>query len=581
MIRHICCLLVIALAVPSYEQQDVPISPCPNVFQYEPPGTEPGRWYGVVNLSTDSTLHSLWLNIVLDRKADILGNWIGDVTTSDNKDFKIENTNMKIHPGPAVAVRFFVQYNTLNPPTPKLKTIRLNGREICNADNPLPAIGTLEPRPTKRPTRPTERPYTERPLTERPYTERPQTERPYERPITDRPYERPITDRPITDRPVTRPESPIFIQPAGNPNPVDIAGGQRPNQNGIQIVSRPRPRPSNRPSTTQDPQDYDSADDSQDGGEGFPGGLPVVFVPGTTARPSGFSGNNNNQNSQQPQQQQVQCGSVVRQNPNVLVVNGSPTYEGEWPWQIALYQTQTVDNKYICGGTLVSNRHVITAAHCITQKGSNRITNKNTLTVYLGKHNLRTSVEGVQIRLVSQIHKHPQYNASSYQMDLGILVLREPVTFTDWVRPACLWPEADTSLTTIIGKRGSVVGWGFDDTGVATEELSLVEMPVVKTETCIRSYSEFFVRFTSEYTYCAGYRNGTYDERTGRVTSTSVCNGDSGGGMMFNIDGYWYLRGLVSLSVKSHNEYRCDPTHYVVFTDIAKFLPWIKEMINE
>jgi hypothetical protein len=53
-----------------------------------------------------------------------------------------------------------------------------------------------------------------------------------------------------------------------------------------------------------------------------------------------------------------------------------------------------------------------------------------------------------------------------------------------------------------------VVGWGFDDGGRPTEELSLVEMPVVDTETCIRSYSEFFVRFTSTYTFCAGYRNG-------------------------------------------------------------------------
>uniref|UniRef100_A0A2H1VV42 SFRICE_016155 n=1 Tax=Spodoptera frugiperda TaxID=7108 RepID=A0A2H1VV42_SPOFR len=73
-IAALCTFL--ALVAVSFEQDasdPTPISPCPNVFMYEPPGSEKGRWYGVVNLSTDSTLHSLWLNIVLDNKADILG----------------------------------------------------------------------------------------------------------------------------------------------------------------------------------------------------------------------------------------------------------------------------------------------------------------------------------------------------------------------------------------------------------------------------------------------------------------------------------------------------------------------------
>lgn len=63
-----------------------------------------------------------------------------------------------------------------------------------------------------------------------------------------------------------------------------------------------------------------------------------------------------------------------------------------------------------------------------------------------------------------------------------------------------------------------MVGWGFDETGTATEELSLVQMPVVDQETCIRSYSEFFVRFTSDYTYCAGYRDG----KRGYITKESI-----------------------------------------------------------
>lgn len=64
-------------------------------------------------------------------------------------------------------------------------------------------------------------------------------------------------------------------------------------------------------------------------------------------------------------------------------------------------------------------------------------------------------------------------------------------------------------------------------------------------------------------------------------SGTSVCNGDSGGGMVFKIDGSWYLRGLVSLSVARQNEFRCDPSHYVIFTDLAKLLPWIKKNISD
>ncbi|XP_041971769.1 serine protease gd-like isoform X2 [Aricia agestis] len=561
-------LFLSALLAPTLEQST---SPCPNVFTYEQTGTEPGRWYGTVNLSTDSTLHSLWLNVVLDSKADILGNWVGDVSTNDNIDFKIENTKMKIQPGPAVAVRFFVQYNPLNK-VPRLQAIKLNGREICNANTPQPANSRPEEvtvRPAKRPettqeTRPEVRPET-RPET-RPVA-RP-NERPTETwPVDSRPNsqgsQKPSTaSRPSEQGPVYRPSS----QQQGNVSPFSIGGGQP----GAQAVTD---RNKYQLTTVKTPiRDDDDDSDVADPDDYFTGGHLLV-----ASKPTNNQGNRNPDYNHSAGDQ---CGKVTRNNPNPLVVNGKPTLEGQWPWQIALYQTQTIDSKYICGGTLVSHKHIITAAHCVTKKGRNKVVNKNTLTVYLGKHNLRTSVEGVEIRLVSEIKVHPQYNASSFSKDLSILTLRQPVDYTDFVRAACLWPEQQVDLSHVIGKKGSVVGWGFDDTGMATEELALVEMPVVDQETCIRSYSEFFARFTSEYTFCAGYRDGATDENTGVRKSTSVCNGDSGGGMVFFMRDSWYLRGLVSLSVARQNEYRCDPTHYVVFTDLAKFLPWIRQQIS-
>lgn len=55
-----------------------------------------------------------------------------------------------------------------------------------------------------------------------------------------------------------------------------------------------------------------------------------------------------------------------------------------------------------------------------------------------------------------------------------------------------------------------MVGWGFDETGRVTEELMQAQMPVVSQQTCVASFPEFYTRFTSPGTYCAGFNNGTY-----------------------------------------------------------------------
>lgn len=131
-------------------------------------------------------------------------NWVGDVSTSDNIDFKIENTEMKINPGPAIAVRFFVQYNPLNK-TPKLEAIRLNGREICNANSPQPAADRPDrDGPTNSNSRPTRPATTSRPSSTQPTVIRPE----------DRPQTRPVQGRPTTG------ESPVYVRPANQqPNP--------------------------------------------------------------------------------------------------------------------------------------------------------------------------------------------------------------------------------------------------------------------------------------------------------------------------------------------------------------------------
>ena len=137
---------------------------------------------------------------------------------------------MKIHPGPAVAVRFFVQYNQLNK-APRLQAIRLNGREICNANSPQPALGVdnIRPDPTSIRPRPETRPES-------------RPERPIDRPV-ERPVDRPVETRPIESRPIERPDkrttSRPSIRPEDRPETKPVYG--RPSGDGPVYVPTPNP----------------------------------------------------------------------------------------------------------------------------------------------------------------------------------------------------------------------------------------------------------------------------------------------------------------------------------------------------
>ncbi|KAK5638498.1 hypothetical protein RI129_012793 [Pyrocoelia pectoralis] len=272
-----------------------------------------------------------------------------------------------------------------------------------------------------------------------------------------------------------------------------------------------------------------------------------------------------------PAQPHDTCGTVqIEARP--LITYGQSTTEGEWPWHAALYRYKGANMQYLCGGSLISRTHVISAAHCVTKSKTNIVINQELLLIYLGKYNLYKQDESVQNMGVVKISVHPEYNASYLHNDISILHLQRPAEITDYVRFVCLWEE-EIDLNTIINRLGTVVGWGFDETGDVTETLMQAKMPVVSTETCIFSNRDFFSRFTSDKTYCAGFRNGT-----------SACTGDSGGGMVFSKTvGHsiiWQLRGVISLSVALQNEKLvCDTSNYIVFTDVAKHLDWIRSTI--
>ncbi|KAF2882838.1 hypothetical protein ILUMI_23350 [Ignelater luminosus] len=265
------------------------------------------------------------------------------------------------------------------------------------------------------------------------------------------------------------------------------------------------------------------------------------------------------------------CGTVVA---NLNEFNTQDTYEGAFPWHAALHYARGNDLVYICGSSLVSKYHVLTAAHCVALQNSQQILNPKHLVVYLGKYYLRQfSRPAVQDRPVSEIILHPQYNPQTYANDIALVKFTAAAAITDYVRPICLWQDS-LDFSSVLNKQGNVVGWGFDKTGKATEQLVQTKMSVVSQETCT-SFSNFYYQFISSSTYCSKFKDGT-----------STCNGDSGSGMVFPTansnrqNARWQLRGLVSISIALQTQFKCDISHYAVFTDIAKYLDWIRKSMK-
>lgn len=138
------------------------------------------------------------------------------------------------------------------------------------------------------------------------------------------------------------------------------------------------------------------------------------------------------------------CGR--KQESSELVIGGTYSAKGQWPWLAALVYTKS--QKYFCASTLISSKHVITAAHCLQPKHSRTRLKIDEVVVLLGVNDITKRHEtGSKARFVSQIVLHPdyKYDDSRYDADLAIIHFRNALTASDSFTPICL-PTARVSL---------------------------------------------------------------------------------------------------------------------------------------
>lgn len=124
------------------------------------------------------------------------------------------------------------------------------------------------------------------------------------------------------------------------------------------------------------------------------------------------------------------------------------------------------------------------------------------------------------IQQVAKIILHPNHSSIDLKNDIAIIRLSTDATFNNYVQPICLWSSHKLELSEVIGREGTVIGWGVTETGQTSNVLQQASMPVIASVSCLASNRDFFGPFLSDTNFCAGLRNGSFSVKV----SDDVCN---------------------------------------------------------
>ncbi|XP_037036930.1 uncharacterized protein LOC119074765 [Bradysia coprophila] len=252
-----------------------------------------------------------------------------------------------------------------------------------------------------------------------------------------------------------------------------------------------------------------------------------------------------------------ECGTI--NIPKGLSVEGNQTNKGFWPFAVAIYEIE--EQKLFCGGTLISRKHVLTAAHCIHDKSRSLVYLPTDIAVLLGAFVLLAKSDaGLKYVNITEILVHPDWEMfykTRPDTDVAILVLDNDVALSSDIQLVCLPSDDDpTEITT-----GFLVGW---DLLQQTARHSIIN--VFNSSDCINENLPLSP-FVLPRTFCGG---------TGQVLPSKKV---SGGGFFTSSGSAWVLHGI-AMSITNATINSTEQS-IVSLMYVAPFKNWIGNVVSQ